>query len=70
VSAWNHSICDSCWTKNFSSREPVRIKDAQIETCCFCLGKTASGIFVRNDPRITLCRGNHADTLQTEAADA
>jgi len=46
---------------------PVMIADGYRETerCCFCGGLTDEGIYVREDPAVTLCHGDH----KTFAAD-
>ena len=60
MSRWTHSICESCWRKRELGRQPVRLKDPQLELCCFCGYTHASGIYVREDPTKTLCQGKHA----------
>jgi hypothetical protein len=57
MSRWTHSICEGCWEKRDPNREPVRVKDREVEIYCFCGLTHASGIYVREDPAKTLCRG-------------
>jgi hypothetical protein len=68
VSPWEHLICEDCWKSKNAGVEPIRSLTVPAGNCCFCLAKTNSQILVRRDPRTTLCRGSHADTLQGEGA--
>lgn len=36
------------------TRVPVRIRDAELEHCCYCNQQTTSGIYVRVDPDTVL----------------
>lgn len=47
---WNHAMCGFCWYMQRGPRFPVRVKDADVEMCCFCGTLTKSGIFNRADP--------------------
>ena len=59
MSAWTHTICRPCWDKLNPDREPVRVKNAQTEPCCYCGNETFSGIYVRKDPdELPLCKGH------------
>ena len=64
---WNHSICEKCWNEKNPDREPIRIReefrDEKPEACCFCSSPHNSGIYVRQDPNLTACRGQHETTL-------
>ena len=63
MSAWEHAICDSCWTERNPGREPVRVHFGDMERCCYCGELTLSGIYVRGDPAATPCggaQGRHA----------
>jgi hypothetical protein len=60
-SRWTHAICVSCWKLRNGERDPVGLKDPEVETCCFCGKKTSSGVYVRFDPAETLCKGNHEE---------
>lgn len=50
---WTHAICSDCWTKDNPGKEAVRVKAefCDIENCCICGERTASGIFIRMDPK-------------------
>ena len=58
--SWTHCICPPCFGEKFPGREPVRVKDAPVQPCCFCKTPTNAGIFVRFPPQQTPCEGNHA----------
>ena len=52
---WNQPICDGCWPLRLLFRgeawkPPVKVKDADWETCAYCGRRTASGIYVREHP--------------------
>jgi hypothetical protein len=40
-------ICDECWRKQEGEREPVRMREPEVETCYACDHPTSSGIYVR-----------------------
>ncbi len=44
---WTHAMCDFCWKLRQGPRQPVRLTDAEVETCCWCGVGTQSGIYVR-----------------------
>lgn len=44
-----HSMCDGCWWER-NDVSPLKMKDAEQETCCFCGDLTSAGIYVRHDP--------------------
>lgn len=48
---WTQPICGECYTKRYPSREPLKVKDADPETCCDCGEMTQEGIYFRVDPR-------------------
>lgn len=50
MAQWTHPICTICWSDRNPGRDPVRVKDAVIEVCCYCGLPTASGIYIRADP--------------------
>ena len=54
---WTHAICGPCWKRREPNRDPVVLKDAATTVCCFCRELTSEGIFVREDPKKTLCKG-------------
>lgn len=51
--SWRHSICLACWKTRNPGREPIALKEPEIETCCFCGAETCDGIYVREDPALT-----------------
>lgn len=63
VDSWNHPMCDRCWDKNYRDLrgEPVRMKEPDMEKCCWCQGFCFSGIYQRNDPtdENMKCMGQH-----------
>ena len=59
LSPWTHPMCESCWKQRDPTREPYRLELGSLELCCFCGAVTCSGIFVRNDPKALLCKGQH-----------
>ncbi len=60
MNMWTHAICDRCWfERRAQNYGPVRMREPETETCCFCGTPTDSGIRVRCGPDETLCRGQH-----------
>ena len=59
MSKWTHAICNECWNARNPEREPYRVTEAEEEKCCFCGLETLSGIYTREDPSKTLCKGVH-----------
>jgi hypothetical protein len=63
MSRWTHSICDDCWDNVYEAGRkgqlPSRVADADIERCCFCTNNHKSGIYVRYDPKLLPCQGEH-----------
>jgi len=63
-SPWTHSICVKCWNERNPDRQPVVVReefrDETAETCCFCGALHGSGIYMRFDPKVLLCKGVHA----------
>ena len=47
-SLFTHKICEDCWNENFN-RIPVRLKDFELTTCCFCGALRNIDIYVRSD---------------------
>lgn len=74
MSAWTHSCCERCWIERegewrpapevggdvlVSIRRPVRIREPDLEQCCFCGAPTIIGIYVMHDPKeLSLCSGH------------
>ena len=63
MSKWTHSICSSCYEELYNGRNPVKMQESEIKTCCFCGKETKEGIFVREHPEGLLCRGEHNETV-------
>jgi len=63
MSAWNHYLCEACWTLYKPGSDPVRLKEQfrELETCCSCGIPTMTGILVREDPKKMLCAGVHRE---------
>ena len=68
MSSWTHRCCVDCWMKFFMERfgpDPVTLNKElcpEVEPCCFCgveLHNDGRGIYVREDPAILRCRGEH-----------
>lgn len=61
MSDWSHNICERCWRRQKPDREPVKIKYAPVENCCFCGNSTQAGIYTRHDPKDPelKCGGEH-----------
>lgn len=58
-SVWTHIICRDCYAKEEPGREPVRVKNVDPESCCFCGKVTDEGIYYRYDPNKLACKGQH-----------
>lgn len=52
--SWTHAQCKRCWDEENPNREPVKIADKEVEICCTCGERTASGIYIRRDPKYVL----------------
>lgn len=61
MSRWNHAICGECWLLKHPDepRWPAVVVGAEAQTCCYCGRETVLGIFVRDDPAATPCKGKH-----------
>lgn len=62
VSRWTHATCEKCWNERHPDREAIRTLDGTPEKCCWCSADTRSGIYVRSNPDLVPCLGEHADT--------
>lgn len=55
----HHASCEFCWRKREGAgRDPIRLKDAPSELCCFCGQTTRVGIYILahdDDPRPKYC---------------
>lgn len=72
MAEWTHPKCEACWIADNSGlddegrafiRRPARVvaDNLPAEVCCFCGRFTIGGIYVRADPRTTLCGGVHEE---------
>lgn len=61
MSTWTHSICDDCFSDRYDGQPPTphRMKEPDIEACCYCGRMHHSGIYVRDDPAQVACGGQH-----------
>lgn len=61
MSRWTHPICETCYDKKYPGAVPfgLTIEYREVEQCCFCLGLTFAGIYVRHDPDEIMCKGEH-----------
>lgn len=56
MSVWTHAMCLLCWRKQHGTqRVPYQLKNPEEEMCCWCFRRTLDGIYVRMDPKLTLC---------------
>lgn len=50
-------MCEACWRQKNPDRPAYRfVGDLDPGVCCFCGGE-AGGIYVRADPKLTMCLG-------------
>lgn len=63
MSRWTHSICVECWNKQRPENQVDHgeLDNTEPEICCWCEGKTTTGIYLRADPAETLCQGIHKE---------
>jgi hypothetical protein len=63
MSRWTHSICEDCYYKLREERDwaklPSRLREPEPENCCYCGHQHQSGIYVRDDPNLVACKGEH-----------
>lgn len=59
MSVWTHSICIQCWIDKNPGHAPHHVYPAECDVCCFCGRETTDGIYVREDPNTTPCKGKH-----------
>lgn len=53
-------MCDNCWTLFFDDKQPVRcIGEEHRESCCWC-DQLTDGIYVRHEPELLNCKGEHS----------
>lgn len=55
-SPWTHNICEKCWFKRDPNRTPLKLTGEDLtDVCCFCGSTNQDGIYVRHDPKTTIC---------------
>jgi hypothetical protein len=65
MSRWTHSCCDGCWPAyaekiGRAGVLPMRMRtNVPKEKCCYCGVEHQSGVYVRDDPETTSCKGMH-----------
>ncbi len=59
MSEWTHIICDDCWDARHPINPSRRLDSGDEGVCCFCGKQTYSGIYVREDPKNLMCKGQH-----------
>jgi len=59
---WTHRICEDCWNERNPDRIATKIIPmyARVEECCFCHKDTASGIYIRHNPKELNCKCEEA----------
>jgi hypothetical protein len=57
---FQHAISGDCPSRKYPDPEPVRIREefAREEHCCYCSIQTRFGIYVRDDPKNTICQSS------------
>jgi hypothetical protein len=40
-------VCNTCFAERNPGRTPVRLRDPNVERCCYCGAITEAGIYVR-----------------------
>jgi hypothetical protein len=48
---WTQPFCEDCWNRANPGRQPVKLNDPEVETCCICGVMTTSGIYQRINPK-------------------
>lgn len=66
MSAWTHACCINCYQVRHPGKVPNRVPEGMrvLEMCCYCLRNTQGGIYDRNNPADTRCRGTNTPTHQ------
>ena len=68
VTAWTHACCITCFQARHPGKEPRRVPDKArvLEMCCYCWKNTTGGIYDRNNPTDTRCKGHMTPTHSKE----
>jgi hypothetical protein len=63
MSRWTHAACGVCFSERHPDvPNPSRVATGEVENCCYCGKTTALGLYDRNDPEQTPCKGEHEDS--------
>lgn len=64
MSRWTHACCEVCFLRRHPGQHPHRIPIMyrELETCCHCFKSTTAGIFDRDNPDDTRCKGHLTST--------
>lgn len=55
-------MCEPCWRARSDQPQPYRLKNRELEVCCFCGQTTRSGIYWRAAPTDPPhCTQDHGD---------
>jgi hypothetical protein len=57
--SWTHNICLECWSEKNPDRQVVKLIGEETVTCCFCGKDNHDGIFIRHNPNLLICKGEH-----------
>lgn len=52
---WTHPMCDVCYFARYPEWKPIRMREPDMEWCCWCNDLTDSGIYMRADPAEVQC---------------
>lgn len=55
--SWTHHLCSDCYQGFEPGRQPVRVVEDSMGTCCKCGRLTQEGICYRKDPKLMPCKG-------------
>lgn len=50
--SWTQPLCFDCWENTYPSREPVKLREPELELCVECRSSTEDGIYIRIDPAL------------------
>ena len=51
MSDFTQPLCEECWIERNGERQPVRLREAELERCCLCAKYNTDGIYTRIDPK-------------------
>ena len=61
MSRWTHVICVQCWNAKNPDRPARETGVGYDENCCYCGVATNDGIYIRDAPSNTACKGEHKE---------